>query len=314
MSGSVRVLVVDDEPSTLKLLEYVLSKAGYEVHTATDGAEGLAAVSYVLPHLVVADVMMPQLDGLEMCRRIRQLPGFELVPFMFLSARSQIQDRIEGLEMGADDYIAKPFERDDLLARIEGVLRRAETYQKISRTDALTELGNREFFEQRLREELYREQRYGVSSTLALVAIDIDELGDVRDRHGSASADLMVKQVGRFLRDNVRALDVPTRYSTSGFIVLMPHTSKDRAMVAIERLSEKLNATGVHAAGGDIPIAASFGVAVVEGEMQDLSEMLNRAHSSMMMARRQAGSKVHLWSPEDEQPVGAEDGADSDRR
>ncbi|MCC7491669.1 MAG: diguanylate cyclase [Fimbriimonadaceae bacterium] len=299
MSRGLRVLVVDDESSTLKLLEYVLSRDGYEVFCASDGAAGLAMVERALPHLVVCDVQMPELDGLEMCRRVRQLAGFELVPFVFLSARSQIQDRIEGLETGADDYIAKPFDRDELLARIDAVLRRAEAYQRASHVDHLTDLGNREFFEQRLREELYREQRYGVSSTLALVAIDIDELATIRDRYGTAIGDLLVRHVGRFLRDNVRALDVPTRYSTSGFIVLMPHTSRDRAMVAIERLSERLHDTAVALGADDLPVNASFGVAVVEGEMQDLSEMLNRAHASMMMARQHGGTKVHIWSADD---------------
>ncbi len=301
MTLGARVLAVDDEPSSLKLLEYILSKAGYEVTTATDGQVGLDAVENFLPHLVVSDVAMPVMDGLEMCRRVRQLPGFELVPFVFLSARNQVEDRIEGLETGADDYIAKPFDRDDFLARIEAVLRRANAYQRVSRTDPLTELGNRQFFEERLREELYREQRYGVSSTLALVAIDIDELAALREQEGSALGDLMVRHVGRFLRDNVRALDVPTRYSGSGFIVLMPHTAHDRALVAIERLSQRLNTTEVAWRSRNISVSASFGVAVVEGEMEDLTEMLNRAHSSMMMARRQGGGRVHVWSPEDSQ-------------
>ena len=298
MTLGARVLAVDDEPSSLRLLEYILTKAGYEVSTAPNGQAGLAAVESFLPHLVVADVAMPVMDGLEMCRRVRQLPGFELVPFVFLSARSQLAERIEGLETGADDYIAKPFDRDDFLARLEAVLRRANAYQRISRTDPLTELGDRRFFEDRLREELYREQRYGVSSTLALVAIDIDELATLRTQYGSAVSDLMVRTVGRFLRDNVRALDVPTRYSGSGFIVLMPHTARDRALIAIERLNERLNELAVDWRELKIPVRASFGVAVVEGEMEDLTEMLNRAHSSMMMARRQGGGRVHVWSPE----------------
>lgn len=310
MNRDTRVLVVDDDRSTLQLLAYVLERAGYEVCTATDGAAGLAAVEQYLPHLVVADVQMPELDGLEMCRRVRQIPGFELVPFVFLSARSQIRDRVEGLETGADDYIAKPFDRDELLARIEAVLRRAEAYQRVAGTDVLTELGNREAFERRLREELYREQRYGVSSTLALVAIDIDDLDAVAAEYGTAGRDALIRHVGRFLAENVRALDVPSRFSAGGFIVLMPHTSRDRALIAIDRLSHRLNASVVAVGDSVLPVRASFGVAVVEGEIDDLTEMLGRAHAAMMMARRH-GRGVEVWSPE--LPGERDDGEGSDR-
>lgn len=313
MADITRVLVVDDEASTLRLVEYVLDKAGYEVCTAVDGADGLAAVETFLPHVIVADVLMPNLDGLEMCRRIRQLPGFELVPFLFLSARQQIEDRVEGLETGADDFVPKPFEREELVARIEAVLRRARAYQRVSRTDTLTQLGNREFFEDRLREELYREQRYGISSTLALVAIDLDELGTVREAMGSAAGDLLVRHVGRFLRDNVRALDVPTRYGDGGFIVLMPHTSRDRALVAIERLSERLNAGRLQVGEHDLPVQASFGIAVVDDALEDLTAMLNRAHTSMMAARREGGGRVHIWSPDDAAEAAENHGQDPDR-
>lgn len=299
MSLARRVLAVDDEPSTLRLLEYILAKAGYEVHLAADGEEGLAAVSRVLPHLIVCDVLMPHVDGLEMCRRVRELPGFEMLPFVFLSARSQIAERIEGLETGADDYIAKPFDREEFLARIEAVLRRAEGYQKIARKDSLTDLGDREFFHERLAEELYREQRYGVSSTLALVAIDLDDLAEIQEQHGSAGCDLLLRHVGRFLRDNVRSLDVPTRYSLGGFVILMPHTSRDRALIAIERLSREINESELELNGEPVPVAASFGVAVVEGELGDLTEMLNRAHEAVILARRNEATKVHVWSPDD---------------
>jgi len=313
LADITRILVVDDEASTLRLVEYVLTKAGYEVCTAVNGVDGLAAVETCLPHLIVADVLMPRLDGLEMCRRIRQLPGFELVPIVFLSARQQIEDRVEGLETGADDFIAKPFDREELVARIEAVLRRAQAYQRISRTDSLTQLGNREFFEARLREELYREQRYGVSSTLALVAIDLDELGAVRVGLGSAAGDLLVRYVGRFLRDNVRALDVPTRYGDGGFIVLMPHTSRDRALVAIERLSERLNAGQVQVGEDALEVKASFGIAVVDDSLEDMTAMLHRAHTSMMSARREGGGRVHIWTPDDAAPAAETHGQDPDR-
>lgn len=312
--SDTRILVVDDERSTAQLLEYVLRKADYEVECAADGEAGLSATERFLPHLIISDVHMPGIDGLEMCRRIRQIPGFEMIPFIFLSARSQISERVDGLETGADDYIAKPFERAELLARIEGVLRRSEAYHRVSGLDALTELGNREHFEQRLREELYREQRYGVSSTLALVAIDVEQLEELTELKGTAARDAVVRHVGRFLRDNVRALDVPSRFSQSGFIVLMPHTSRDRALIAIERLHEALDCRPLEFAGEPLPVEASFGYAIVDGSVEDMTEMLGQAHAAMMMARRHEAPDQPFWTPQSAlENETSEHGEDSDR-
>jgi diguanylate cyclase (GGDEF)-like protein len=295
---SERLLVVDDEEPMLELLSYLLQHAGYDVVTCGGGNEALARVDRTLPHLIVADVEMPDVGGHELCRRIRLVPGFELVPFLFLSARGQRFEMGEGFDPGADDYLTKPFEREELLARVEAALRRAEALQRAARTDALTELGNREQFERRLKEEIYRQQRYGVSSSLALVAIDVGAADNVLHRLGGAAADRVLRFVGRFLRDNVRALDVPTRYSDSGFIVLMPHTSRDRAVIAIERLSQRLNAQSLAIDSEHVPIAASFGVTIVDEAIEDLSDMLARAQASMIEARRRGGGAV-VWSDGD---------------
>ncbi|MBI5831020.1 MAG: diguanylate cyclase [Armatimonadetes bacterium] len=297
---SARILVVDDEPSMLELLDYVLSRGGYEVTCASGGLEALAKLERVLPHLIVSDVMMPDLAGSDLCQRVRQTTGFELVPFVFLSARGQHFELAEGLELGADDYIPKPFDREELLARVQTALRRARAYQRAAHTDTLTELGDREHFEDRLREELYRQQRYGISSSLALVAIDVATVEAVEEQYGSAAGDILLRRVGRFLRENVRALDVPTRYSESGFIVLMPHTSRDRAVVAIERLSERLNALCIEVNGVMLPILANFGVAIVDREIADLGEMLARAQHSMMQARGEGSTGTVVWSDEHE--------------
>lgn len=282
-----RVLVVDDERSTLKLVDYVLGEAGYEVAFALDGRDGIDKLESFLPHLIIADVIMPRMDGLEMCRRVRCEPGFELVPFIFLSARTQIAAQVEGLETGADDYIPKPFDRDELVARVEAVLRRAAVFEQAARIDMLSGLGNREFFEQRLCEELYRESRYGTTSAMALMAIDLDELDELAARHGSAAADAMIRAVGRFLRDNVRALDVPARYCETGFVVLMPHTNAEQARIAVRRLRDLLAAERVSIAGRPHAIEAGFGLEVVgRALMDDVAEMIERAHATMIAARR----------------------------
>lgn len=294
---SCRVLVVDDDRSTLKLVEYVLTEAGYEVDHAHDGAEGLAKVNTFLPHLIIADVVMPHLDGLEMCRRVREVPGYELVPFVFLSARTQIAAQIEGLETGADDYIPKPFGREEFVARVEAVLRRAQAYERAAQVDWLTSLGTRDLFEQRLREELYREMRYGAAAALALVAIDLGEIEIIRERHGSAGADRLIRAVGHFLRGHLRALDVPSRYSETGFVVLMPHTDRNHAEIAVERLRRELDRQEVRIDEASYPVRAGYGLAVVDPERtDDIRTMIQRAQQTMIAARRCEADEPVVWA------------------
>jgi two-component system phosphate regulon response regulator PhoB len=120
------VLVIDDEPEMLRLLDYNLTRAGYAVLTARDGDSGLAAARRHAPDLVILDVMMPGLDGLEVCKRLRQEPTTASRPVLMLTARAEESDRVLGLELGADDYVVKPFGMRELLARVKALLRRAE--------------------------------------------------------------------------------------------------------------------------------------------------------------------------------------------
>jgi two-component system phosphate regulon response regulator PhoB len=121
------VLVIDDEPEMLKLLDYNLTRAGYAVLTARDGESGLAAARRHAPDLVILDIMMPGLDGLEVCKRLRQEPVTASRPILMLTAKAEEADRVLGLELGADDYVVKPFGMRELLARVKALLRRAES-------------------------------------------------------------------------------------------------------------------------------------------------------------------------------------------
>ncbi len=120
------VLVIDDEPELVRLLDYNLTKAGYLALTARDGEAGLSLAREHAPDLVVLDVMMPGLDGWEVCKRLRQDPATAGVPLLMLTAKAEEGDRVLGLELGADDYVTKPFGIREFLARVKALLRRAE--------------------------------------------------------------------------------------------------------------------------------------------------------------------------------------------
>ncbi len=124
-----RILIIDDDPISLKILSRHLTQEGYRVCTGSSGIEGLKLFAQELPDMVVSDVMMPGMDGFEFCRQLRQQPGGELVPFIFLSSRGEVEDRVQGYEWGADDYIIKPFEPRELVAKIEAQIERSRRTQ-----------------------------------------------------------------------------------------------------------------------------------------------------------------------------------------
>ena len=124
MSTKPRVLLVDDEPAALRLMEYVFHRADYEVHLARDGAAALSKTAEVNPDLVILDVMMPDMSGLEVCQRLRARPATTQLPIIILSARGQLEDKVNGFEAGADDYVSKPVDPPELLARARALLER----------------------------------------------------------------------------------------------------------------------------------------------------------------------------------------------
>lgn len=123
-TAKLRVLIVDDDPAALRLIEYVFSRADYEVHMATNGAVALSKVKKLRPDLVILDVMMPDMSGLEVCERLRALPATAHLPIIMLSAKGQVEDKVDGFEAGADDYVSKPVDPPELLARARALLGR----------------------------------------------------------------------------------------------------------------------------------------------------------------------------------------------
>jgi DNA-binding response OmpR family regulator len=121
-----KILVVDDEPEAIELLQFNLKKAGFDVLTATDGAQALKKARSVLPSLIVLDLMLPEIDGLEVCKMLRRDPTTARIPIIMLTAKAAEVDRIVGLELGADDYVTKPFSPRELVLRVNKVLRRGQ--------------------------------------------------------------------------------------------------------------------------------------------------------------------------------------------
>jgi diguanylate cyclase (GGDEF)-like protein len=198
-----RVLVVDDDPFIARLLEIELRAVGYEVRLAGDGREALDTVAAWLPDLVLADVMMPNMDGFELTRRLRGDSRTATVSVIMLTARGLSADKLEGFSVGADDYIVKPFDTPELMARIRGVLRRAKEMRAQSPLTGLP--GN-------VRIESEIEARVKAQDTFAILYVDLDHFKSFNDHYGFMRGDQVIQWTARLLQDIALELAGPSAF------------------------------------------------------------------------------------------------------
>jgi diguanylate cyclase (GGDEF)-like protein len=270
-----RVLVVEDSRSQAQHLAHVLEGEGYRVDIASDAAEAIRRVRSEPPHLVLLDMILPDMNGLEVLRIIKSRSDDEFVPVILLSVKSDLESRVAGLRMGADDFLAKPFAEAEVRARA-GAMLRIKTLQdqlraakieceRLSVTDGLTCLYNRRHFEERLREEFSRSQRYG--APLSLIMLDLDHFKAVNDKYGHPFGDRVLRETAELISTSIREHDVCARYGGEEFVIVLPNANLQGAAAVAERflgrMREKTYRVGGGEAGGaavDIRVTASVGV------------------------------------------------------
>ncbi len=243
-----RVLVVEDSPAQAEWLRQTLSCQGYQVIVARDGREALRHVLSDCPDLVVLDVMLPDMDGLEVLRVIKMRSGEHFVPVILISAKAGLESRVAGLRIGADDFLAKPFAEAEIQARaasmlriknLQDQLREANAQlEKLAVADGLTGLYNRRAFDDRLRDEFRRCHRYG--EPVSLVILDLDHFKGLNDEYGHPFGDRVLRGTAELISSMVRAPDICARYGGEEFAVILPKTPVQGALVVGDRILARL--------------------------------------------------------------------------
>lgn len=276
-----RILVVDDEIDLLKVLDKELSVAGYAVFQKSDGENIETAVKDITPDLIILDIAMPDVSGLEVKDRLSREPSTSTVPVIFLTARDDVSDRIQGYKVGADDYIVKPFNKEELLARIDAVLKRRQLYEKISMTDGLTGLYNVGFFKKQIVSTFNIAKRY--KNKFSLAVIDIDEFKHINDTYGHMAGDLVLKKFSLVAARTLRESDVITRYGGDEFAVIMPETDNKQAVEAVNRLKANIGAQKITlpSGRGDITFSISAGVATFDDTIKDENVLFELADAGL---------------------------------
>ncbi len=298
-SGST-ILLVDDDPVNRELVEARLCFEGYRVVVASNGSEALRLALEDPPDLILMDVMMPGLSGYDVCRSLKENGTTEDIPIIFISAKTTVTDRVAGLQMGANDFISKPFDAKELIARVEVALRtkheqdrlRAEAgrLQAMTLTDPLTGLYNRRMLDERLEEEIARSRRYG--TPLSCLMLDIDDFKKINDRHGHPVGDCVLKLIAEVLRGCSRAIDVVARYGGEEFAVLLPETNLQGATLAAERMRARLmHDINSGCLPGITSVTMSAGVARLS-ENDDGASLLAKADAALYQAKAQGKDRV----------------------
>lgn len=296
------VLVVDDDPAILRILSTWLEKAGYRVRRAGDGGLALAAIEAECPDFLITDWHMPNVNGLELCRRVRELKLPHYVYILFLSVKLTAAEMIEGLEVGANDFLSKPIYRGELLARLKSgdrVLQQESRLSQLARTDALTGLMTRPTFHEVLEKEWQRSKRFHLP--LSCVMLDLDFFKRVNDAHGHPAGDAILKAIASLLSDCSRGGDSVCRFGGEEFCVILPETNEHDAALWAEGIRTRLSSLNILSAGREVRISASFGTAGRHDDTRNAAQLVDQAEQALACAKLWGHDRVVRYELLDEE-------------
>ncbi len=299
-----KILVVDDDPVLRHWLVKTLESFGHSIVQGEDGQQALALVRDESPDLVLIDVEMPGMGGREVCRILKANKNFGFVPVILMTAREDVQGKIEGLGIGADDYLVKPLNPLELEARVKSMLRLKilqdelmqannrlksmnEHLQDLSTTDALMGINNRMFFNKRIDYEFQRAQRY--RKDLTLLVLDLDHFKSVNDTYGHPFGDRVLKGIADVLLTCVRQVDIVARYGGEELVVALPETNLEQAMIVAERIRSSVEETEIADGDARVKVTVSIGMATFPHDsIAQVEQLLKRADDALYAAK-QAG-------------------------
>ena len=293
----MKILIVEDDPVSRRLLEITLGKFGYNVVVTNNGNEALEVFrDSSVPSLVISDWMMPGMDGLELCRNIRRMKKSSYTYFIILTAKGGKEDVIKGLDAGADDFLIKPFNSEELKYRVkigERIINLEQRILKLATTDSLTGVLNRRAFMERMNEEIQRAKRDG--TPISLILMDIDHFKKVNDTYGHQTGDLVLQRVTDQLMDRSRAYDFVGRYGGEEFVICVRSTADIDPQAIAERMRQNIEAQKIvtDQSNKTLRITASFGVGTSRPESDDsLDALIKRTDKALYEAKKNGRNRV----------------------
>ena len=275
------IMVIDDEKDIISILNKYLTDEGYLVRIVCDARSAVAEATKIVPDLILLDVKMPGMDGYQVKTELNKNHVTANIPVIFLSSSVSTMDKITGLRLRADDYVTKPFDILELLARIDAALNRRKRYEEISMKDDLTGLPNANFLKRELAVTFKMAKRYGRIFTVGF--IDINDFKKVNDNFGHLTGNTVLQEVAKRMELAVRKPDVLTRYGGDEFCIIMREATGDMAEVALKRLKSCVEGSLFRGRTGDenFPVFLSIGMVTYNDSYANEDELMERADENM---------------------------------
>lgn len=294
-----RVLVVDDDPNNIRLLASIFDD-DYDILFATDGKKALEMALQEKLDLILLDVIMPEMDGYKVCQQLKSDPLTADIPIIFVTAHCDAKEEIRGLEVGAADYISKPFSAAIVKIRVRNQIELKRSREKLTRlaiTDGLTGIPNRRYFDEQLAYEWHRASR--LNHELAIAMIDVDWFKNYNDYYGHQAGDDCLRKVAKMLACTAqRDSDFVARYGGEEFAMILPTTHGKTALTVAENACHALNNLGLpHATSEFGKITLSIGVAVgIPSMTESTDHLIRHADEALYIAKHNGRNQAILHS------------------
>ncbi len=290
---AMKVLMIDDSPDALAVAKARLAKEDLEIVCAGGGTAGLEAAHREKPDIILLDVDMPDMSGFEVCRVLKADAELCMIPVLFLSGAATPEDKVHGLDLGAVDYVAKPFDAFELRARVRAALRTKHLQDLLiehAHIDPLTGLPNRRALMERMQCEWARIERH--SGQVAFVMADLDHFKNVNDLYGHHVGDKLLQETARAIARECREIDLPARYGGEEFSIVVPDESAVDAYHLAERCRRKIAECCVVVRNESVKITASFGVSDSRSAAS-IEDMMRRADEALYWSKQSGRNRVH---------------------
>jgi two-component system cell cycle response regulator len=298
MSVKSKVLMIDDARAMHAVVKVRLAAEAIELHSAFDGRTGIELAASVQPDIILLDVEMPSPNGFEVCQMLKGNADLSNIPVIFLTGASSTEEKVRGLNLGAIDYVTKPFDAAELQARVGAGLRMKELLDLLSRKamiDGLTGLYNRGHLNQRLAEEIAHSKRH--DRPLSCVMLDVDHFKTINDTHGHGFGDFVLKEIAGVVHHVSRREDIACRYGGEEFAILARETTGDAAMMFAERLRAGIEAAVCHRGAISTKVTCSVGVSEFVSGVDDLVDRADRALYQSKQAGRNRVTRFESQAP-----------------
>lgn len=299
----MNVLIADDEPVSRRLLEILLKKWGYGVIVTSDGEEAWHVLqSGSPPRIAILDWMMPGMDGIQVCRKIRQHEARLSTYVLLLTAKQANEDANGKFESVADDYLAKPYAAQELKARLRAARRIIELEDDLEAAreairietarDPLTGLWNRSSILEILHREIHRSRRHG--SPLAVLMVEVDQLQQINRRHGHLAGDAVLREQARRIRSSIRLYDSMGRYGDEQLVIVSPSCDACGALSQASRIRNTVCRSMIKTFESDFRVTISVGIAI-GGNDHQAHQLISAADTALIEAKKAGGDRTELW-------------------